>query len=477
MTLPFMGSRRCGAVAMLWLLAGGCGTSEAQNTPPHGIIIVSIDTLRADATSPYGAPADRTPNMARLAAESIVFDNVFAQSNETLPSHASLFTSQLPSHLGPVNYDLTIPDGTPTLASALRDAGWNTAAVVAGGHLARIFGLDDGFGLYVEGRRWGSFQETLPMGVRWLEQAVQGDAPFYLFLHSYDCHGPYTKPGLFGLQGSPGYDGAMLNSAHNPQTYTRIYGSAYFPEFPLERIENSKGEIVLKKGERTALPAWAQTDVPRVTLGPEDQAFLRGLYTTGVVYADLWLGVLLDELDRMGIADTTTLIVLSDHGEDTLNHGFMGHRIELHDATTQVPLMVRLPKAQRRTGRVKDLAQLLDVAPTVLGLAGVAVPDSMEGLSLQGCIVGEGCTTSGVAVSEAVDQLVSATDGRFRLTVDGLEAHDVAVDAAMAHPTAPQVQLWDVGGPPGSDTELPLEKLPAARIQQLADLARAQRAR
>lgn len=465
------------AAATALCLAAGCAPVVAQDAPPQGIIVVSIDTLRADATSPYGGPSGRTPHLARLAEESVVFDLAYAQANETLASHASLFSSQLPSHLGPVNYDLTIPDGTATFASALGEAGWTTAAVVAGGHLARIFGLDDGFGLYVEGQRWGSFQQTLPLGVRWLEKAAAGDAPFLLFLHSYDCHGPYVKPGFFGRQATPGYAGPLADRVHDPHTATRVYKDGFFPDFPLERIENEHGELVLKPGERSALPAWSRAGRTKVALGPEDQAFLRGLYGTGVSYADLWLGVLLDELDRLGIADTTTLIVLSDHGEDLLDHGFLGHRISLQDATTQVPLLVRLPKAQRRAGRVPGLVRLLDVAPTVLGQAGVAVPESFEGQDLSACLTAASCETPSVAVSEAVDKLVSVTDGRYRLEIDGIEAHDPAVDDALAAPQSRTARLFDNGGPAGTETSLPLSKLPAARLQRLTDAARAERAR
>lgn len=152
-------------LAALTSLLAGCGAA-AEPPPPRGFIVVSMDTLRADHLSPWGAPPGASPTLGRLAEESVVFERAYAQANETLLSHGSLFTSRIPSHVAPVDYDFTIPAGMPTLASEMSAAGYRTGAVVASGHLARVFGLDDGFADYVEGAWMGSFQETVPMAVR-----------------------------------------------------------------------------------------------------------------------------------------------------------------------------------------------------------------------------------------------------------------------------------------------------------------------
>ncbi len=459
--------------AVLAVSLAACNTRPA----PRGIILISIDTLRADHTTPYGASGTATPTLARLAAEGTVFERTYSQANETLPSHASLFTSQLPSDLGELNYDLTIPDGTPTLASALSAAGWRTGAIVAGGHLARVFGLDDGFSTYFEGRRWGSFQETLPMATRWLADAKESDQPFFLFLHSYDCHAPYTKPGVFGRLATPNYEGPLLDRVHDSLTYERIFNSAYYPELPLSQLQNSKGSRVLTPEIHGRLARYArQPDVPRITLGAEDQAFLKGLYGSAVSYADLWLQVLLDDLDRMGMRETTTLVIVSDHGEGLLDHGFFTHRDNLQDATTQVPFVVWRPDATARGVRQKEVTRLLDVAPTILGLADVEAPATLQGVNLQHCLDGGRCNTPGTAVSEAVLETISVTDGVLRLTVEGAPAHSEAMDRRLdsLHPTFAHVH--DASGAPGTEKELALLSVDPTLLQRLVDGAKTARA-
>jgi len=460
-----MGASR-GAIWCGLSIALGIGCASPER--PNGILVISIDTLRADHTTPYGAPGGATPTLARLAAEGTVFERTYAQANETLFSHASLFSSQLPSDLGAVDYDLTIPDGTPTLATALSDAGWNTGGVVAGGHLARVFGLDDGFATYTEGRRWGSFQETAPMAARWLADAAEGDDPFMLFLHSYDCHAPYTKPHVFGRLATPGHDGPMADRVHDSLTYEKIHDGAFYPDLPLWQLENANGARILTPSVHAELAAHAREQgVARVGLGPEDQAFLKGLYQSSVLYADLWLQVVLDELDALGLTDTTTIVVVSDHGEGLLDHGYFNHRDSLHDAATQVPFIVWRPDAADRGVRQREVTQLLDVAPTVLGMAGVDVPPTMQGTDLSGCLDGGACNTPGIAYSEAVLEMVSVTDGTFRLTVEGAPAASDGIDTRLEAPAPAFAELWDAGGPPGSEAPLSLLELDATILKRL----------
>ena len=450
--------------ALALALGAGC----AQPEPPRGIVVISIDTLRADHTTPYGAAAGATPTLSRLAAEGTLFERTYAQANETLFSHASLFSSQIPSDLGSVDYDLTIPDGTPTLASALSEAGWTTGGVVAGGHLARVFGLDDGFATYTEGRRWGSFQETAPMAARWLADAAAGDAPFMLFLHSYDCHAPYTKPHVFGRMATPGHDGPMVDRVSDSLTYEKIYNGAFYPDLPLSQLENANGARILTPEVHAQLATYARkAGVKRISLSTDDKAFLKGLYQSSVLYADTWLQVVLDELETLGLSETTTIVVVSDHGEGLLDHGYFNHRDSLHDSATQVPFIVWRPDAAERGVRQREVTQLLDVAPTVLGMAGVDIPASMQGTDLSGCLDGGRCHTPGIAYSEAVLEMVSVTDGTFRLTVEGAPAASEGIDTRLRAPAPAFADLYDAGGPPGSEKPLSLLELDAAILKRL----------
>lgn len=424
-----------------------------MDAAPRGVIVVSIDTLRADYTSPYGAPADATPTLARLAEESVVFEHAYSQANETLFSHGALFTSKLPSHVGPVNYDWTIPDDVPTLAEAFSAAGWKTAAVVAGAHLARVFGLDDGFAEYTEGERWGSFQQTVPMAVRWLRQRKDDAAPFFLFVHGYDCHAPYPKPGPFRKLALPGYQGPLLEQLFNIRFYEQIYQDTWYPDFDVSPIQTPGGRQVLDPGSYARLPAYAASNTG-TKLSEDDLRFLKGSYAVGALYADLWLGVLLNELARLGLDETTTVVVMSDHGEGLLDHGFMNHRQTLLDEATHVPLLVRAPGVP--AGRVSEVVSLIDVAPTLLEMTGVAGLPEAEGRSLVPCLEGESKEVCGapVAVSEGVLTQVSATDGQYRLVVRGLAADDPELDAAIRSQDPRIEETWTGEPDPAAQTKL-----------------------
>jgi arylsulfatase A-like enzyme len=427
---------------------------EARGPPkrPHGILFVSIDTLRPDYTTPYGAHPTATPSLAELAKTSTVFTRAYANSNETLFSHASLFTSLIPSHLGELTYDLTIRTGQPTLATALSYAGYRTAAIVASGHLARVFGLDDGFQEYIEGQRMGSFQETVPMAVRWLGEVAQGEQPFFLFVHGYDLHAPYTKPHVFGRLATPGYDGVLLERADDALLYEKMYGPTLYADFPFAEVTTRSGTRILTPETRDELKRWAaHPDADGTPLDDADIAFMKGMYATSAFYADAWLGVLLEETRRLGLWEDLTVVVLSDHGEELLDHGFVNHRNSLEDSATSCVLIVRRPGGQGV--RVDDVVELLDVGPTVLELAGAAVPDTFRGRSLASCLERGRCSVDGVAYSEGILHHVSATDGIRRLTVEGYPASSSEIDAELANASwkSEHLKYEDVRGPPGSE--------------------------
>lgn len=442
--------------AIALFLGGAC--SFGPTSRPEGVIVISIDTLRPDYTEPYGAAPGSTPNLARFAEDAVVFEHAYAAANETLFSHGALFTALLPSDVGPLNYDWTIPDEVPTLAEAFRDGGFKTAAVVAGGHLSRIFGLDDGFEDYVESERWGSFHQTVPMAVRWLEQRQSNNEPFFLFLHSYDCHSPYTKPGPFRRMALPGYDGPLLQQFFQIRFYEQIYRGVWYPDFAVSPIQTAKGREVLDPASYAGLAVWAESHTG-VPLTADDQTFLTGSYAAGVLYADLWLGVFLDELERLGLDDTTTLVVLSDHGEGLLDLEFINHRQTLHDPATHVPLLVRKPGLTAR--RVADVVSLMDVAPTLLGVAGLPGLPGARGQSLEGCFEGEACGRA-VAPSEGVLNQVSGTDGHTRLIVKGRPANDPGLNKALVGMDPSLTETW-TGAPTAAEQLRIREGLALAR--------------
>ena len=213
----------------------------------------------------------------------------------------------------------------------------------------------------------------------------------------------------------------------------------------------------------------ADPDSRRLTLSKDDVAFLKGLYASAALYADLWLQVLLDDLAARNMLETTTIVVVSDHGEGLLDHGYFNHRDSLHDAATQVPFIVWRPDAAERGVRQREVTRLLDVSPTILGLAGVGAPDSMQGVDLTPCLDGGDCNTPGTAYSEAVLEMTSVTDGVMRLTVTGAPAHTQAMTTRIKKPAPAYASVWDAGGAPGTEQPMSVLELDPVLLKRLQD--------
>jgi arylsulfatase A-like enzyme len=330
-----------------------------------------MDTFRADRLGSLDSHGrSLTPALDELAEGSLVFTRAYAQGNETLYSHASLFTGQYPSELGPLSYErFRLPPDAGTFAAYLAQDGYRTEAVVAGGHLTAHFGHAAGFHRYQSMEDFSTFHQTVPAALERLDGLAASGSPFLLLVHGYDTHSPYLKPGpLFRLD-TPGYEGPMLEVARSPFTYERILGDRYFPDFEPSQITDADGNHFSSPDSFDELEAYAEAH-PRagVPLDQADLDFLLASYDAGVRHADLYVGVLLDHLDALGIADDTVVVVLGDHGECLLERGHFNHRFSLHDENLHVPLLVRAPGLE--PARHDDPVALVDVVPTLLELTG-----------------------------------------------------------------------------------------------------------
>lgn len=331
----------------------------AAPDPRPSILLISLDTVRADHVGPA------TPNLQAFARDALVFDAAWAQSNFTLLSHASAFTGRYPSELARVSSAATLGPGVDTLAGLLSIYGYTTAAFTGGGMLDACRGMDRGFATFDSAgcEATGTLWRSAPAAVAWLADHPE---PSFVFVHGYDAHEPYVKPAPFGLAfADPGWSGAVTVGAL--MRSHAVFGSMLMPD---ERHEMRLQARVRPGDSRAPAPTGG------ATLAEADRQHLANLYTGGVAYADAWVGWLLAHVDLAH----TVVIVMSDHGETLGEDGRFGHAHSLRDEVLRVPLMVHVPGGS--PGHVARDVELIDLFPTVLGIAGVQPPVGSAGRSL-----------------------------------------------------------------------------------------------
>ncbi len=374
------------AVAVVSLLIGVWTVTAVPMGDPPGepapdapnVLLVTIDTVRADRMSTYGGRAE-TPAFQRLADGGVLFDQAFAQIAVTGPSHTTMLTGTGPWTHGTLLNGVPIRQELPTLPVLLRERGYRTAAFVSAYVLDGSYGFSRGFDTYddelgifpglgdlvffrsvamvrrhfdpeMEVERRGD--ETTDKAIIWLQTK---DDPWFLWVHLFDPHGPYEPPAPYdelytqGLQPSVA-GGTLVTEQHDVATYLR---------------KSLKGV----------------TSVPWVV----------AQYDGEISYADAQLGRLLDLLEQRGQLENTLVVVNGDHGESIGEHGvWFDHGDDLYDASTWVPLAMKLPGGEHAGVTVGDPVELVDLAPTILDLIGLPSAEGMEGRSLRDTIQGTG---------------------------------------------------------------------------------------
>ncbi len=328
---------------LLILLSAACGRSPSDvfGEGPRRIIVVSLDTLGAKHLECYGYHRVTAPNITGVAEAGVRFAQVTAPSNWTLPSHVSLFTGLYPARHGVRREHHELDDGPVHMVESLRDAGFATAAFTGGAYLAPRHGLDRGFDHYVSEEQWDhSTDDSLAKARVWLGD--HRDQDFFLFLHTYEIHAPYTAP----------------------NEWVRRYTEG--------RRSGFRGLIVqlqeMKKKER---------------IREQDIRIVVDHYDAGIAWTDHMLGGFLDWLAAEGLDENLLLLISSDHGEEFWEHGDHSHGGDLlGNEVTQVPLIVRLPDGSAAGSVVDHEASFMDIMPTVLDAAGVGRPSDLDGYSL-----------------------------------------------------------------------------------------------
>ncbi len=322
-------------------------TPVAETLPAGGpnVLLYVIDTLRADKLGCYGHQGGLTPRLDAFAQDSVVFEQALAQSPWTKPSVASIFTSLGCRTHGVHDFGDKLPGVVTTLAEILYQEGYSTAGFTANGLVSATFGYHQGFENYT--LRFQRHSSQLNGEVEeWLDQRDQ-TRPFFLYFHSLDPHEPYNAPEPFRQRFAPGVP------AHNP----------------LGQYVSSLRQAS-QRGRQAALP----------DPGVEG---LQRLYEAEVAGNDASFGDLIDSLKKRELYQNTIIVLVSDHGEEFLEHGSLGHLESLYDELLRVPLMIKLPDGLAGGRRVESVWQHIDIAPTILHWVGLSPHPDMEGVAFR----------------------------------------------------------------------------------------------
>lgn len=384
------------------LLLASCSRSGPERP---NLIIILVDTLRADHLGVYGYGRDTSPNVDAFARGAVRFASARSQASCTFPSANSILTSRSPARfLGQPGQAIGIPEGIPSIAEILRKNGYRTAAVSTSPIVRNTphavnptGGFGRGFDTFEEKCLW---RPAACVNARALEHLRREDGrPFFLYLHYIDPHAPYRPP--------PG--------ERRHFRFARRGGS---------------DKHFIRRGEMAPLMKRTSDGKRHGGVTPADLQHLIDLYDEEIAYFDRRFGELLAAMREAGILDDTVLVFTSDHGEDFLEHDYLSHCRTLFDTSIKTPLLVHVPGVEPRV--VTAPVQNLDIVPTLLDYAGIDPAGlSLEGRSLRALIEGrEDGEPRWQFASQAVFRSVSGD--RFKLIHDlkGGEywLYDVAAD-------------------------------------------------
>ncbi len=439
----------CRAALQPWwgspLLLGDAapGTTPSGAALPN-IVLLSLDTLGASYLSSFENAPGVSPHLDAFLAEGFSFRRAFAPYGYTLPSHASLFTG-----LAPVRHGIYLPEGRfqlPSLVERFAEAGYLTAAFTEGGLVSGLWGFARGFDRYGDGSRGlghdaeRGARETFEEAGAWLAE-VGAASRFLLFVHTYEVHLPYEPADREALEVarrlSPGV-------ARFFRPHVQVHSA----------LRHNRGEALLSEREI---------------------AHLRALHSAEIQLLDRVVARFLGQLEALGLAESTLVVITADHGDQFGEQGFLGHGDSLHNRVLHVPLGFRWP-GRVPSGRSEAPVQLVDVLPTILELVGLESPADLDGTSLLPLVKGEvadgdwrpaisemrhargACVRLGQEPHCRLDRL-AVQDARFKLVLSGLP---------------PGQQLYDLQEDPEESRDVSAERPEVlARLQAVGEAHRA----
>ena len=383
-------------------------------TPAKNVIVLLIDTLRADKMKPWNPRTRvRTPTIDSLAQQSTLFELAHSVENWTKPSVASVLTGLYPrTHLARAS-ESVLPAGALMLSEHLKAKGFTTGTFLANGYVSDRFGFNQGwdhYTNYIREQKSTEAENVFREAGDWIEQ--NKDRRFFTYIQTIDPHVPYDPPAEY------------LRMYDARTDYTGIVQPRMTAEL-LERAKQPNGGV---------------------TFTPSDVQRLEGLHDGEITQHDHFFGLFIERLKSLGLWENTVLVVTSDHGEEFDDHGSWGHGHSVYEELLHVPLMVHLEGTVQGGRRIPQAVGTLSIPATVTDLVGVETMPNLEGPSLLPYLQGQAPARPAVAFSEWTDDRRVITAGQWKLVVRG-------------NLTA---SLFDLRADPGERTQLELQSHPIA---------------
>ncbi len=403
----------------------GSGPAGDRSVPTRpNVVWISLDTLRADHLGTYGYERPTSPNLDAFAARSLRFDWAISQAPWTRPSHRSMLTGVYPASRGGLD--------SPMIGEVLYRAGYQTFAVTGGGQVDSTLGFDRGFEIY----RVDDWIHEPKRIVEWTE--ARSDRPYFLFLHCYETHEPYTHTRF-----AEGLPSGRLAGVFSKEIWNRL----------------------------------------RKRFSEEEMRYAEALYDGDIAYTDAKIGEFFAGFETSGQLANSIVIVTSDHGEQFWEHGSWGHGQNLHDHQIHVPLLVFLPESVREQlarssraegkgqpltqGVIEDQMELIDLYPTLLELLGVAMDGPVNGRSLVSLLEGRGS----LPAREAFAEHTNIKENEQKALRTPRYKFMVSIPRKSSAATGESYELFDLKRDPGEQKNL-APGLPEKVVELRAKLGR-----
>ncbi|MCK9460805.1 MAG: sulfatase-like hydrolase/transferase [Proteobacteria bacterium] len=371
--------------------------AETEVKQARNLIVILIDTVRADHLRPYD-PDSRVvaEQLGRIAAESTVFERAWVQENWTKPSTATLLTGLFPTTHRTKTETNKVPESVALASQHFRGQGFATAAFVANGYVSGKFGFERGWDAWTNYVREGKPNRAQFVSddvIAWLDKRPK-EKRFFLYVHTIDPHVPYMPP--------------------------REYRAKYDDDPYTGPVEPTRTAELLEK-----------IKVGAIRLSLRDKQRLEALYDGEISYHDDHLARMFEAFEGAGLLDDSLVVITSDHGEEFFDHGSVGHGHSMYEELLHVPLIIRPPSAGAQTARRTDVeVGLVDVLPTACEILAVPCPEEIEGRSLLPLLRGGAGDFPRAVFSEFLDGQRAARMGRLKLIVRGSSTtlFDLAAD-------------------------------------------------